>query len=101
MPAHFMKSFEKTGNVELAEKMMTDIQNKLKNVVAAYVKDHPEGHNFYSAASYVPGREYRMEEGLLGYTFDEGYPSPELRFSQYNLIINDLDGALWRIRIEK
>ncbi len=101
MPAQFMKSFEETGNVELAEKMMLDVQNKLKNVVAAYVKENPEGHVFYKAADYVPGREYRMEEGLLGYTFDEGYPNPELRFHQYNLIINDLDGALWRIRIEK
>lgn len=100
LPGQFMKSFEETGNVELALQLMSEIRGKLKNVVANYVKDNPGGHVFYKAAEYVPGREYRMEEGLLGITFDENYPPPELRFNQYNMIINQIDASLLRIRSE-
>lgn len=100
-PGQFMKSFQETGNIELAEKMITEIHNDLKNVAANYIKTHPEGSMFYKAADYVPGRVYRMEEGLLGAVFEENYPTSELRFNQFDLVINELNGTLRRLRVEK
>lgn len=101
VPGQFIKSFQETGNADLVEKLITEIQKGLKNAEADYVKAHPEGGVYYKAADYVPGRLYRMEEGLRGIISDDSYPTPELRHTQLNLIINELEATLKRLRSEK
>lgn len=90
LPRIFMRSFVETGQDKEANMLIRDIVADMRDQLAAEVQKKPEGIVMFKAIPLTTGTYYRMEEGLDGAAFAEGYPKPALRIRQYMQLISEL-----------
>lgn len=90
LPVVFMKSFEAVGQREEALELIQSIRGKMREDLARFAKQNPDGTMIFKEVNLSPGTYYRLEEGLEGAPFSGQYPLPSLRIRQYMQLINEL-----------